>query len=133
MKLNIPGPNLLDFTAVLLLIGAASWYFSTPEMVDRGASPLVYDSEGNTYASMRCVREKSTRHLFTKTRDRFELRDSVEIFEWRQLHRYAKEVRTGRLVEYTMPEPDPVCTATAGFVDIVPRWNYFFGGEVSQN
>lgn len=133
MKLNVPGANFLDFLAVALLVAAASWYFNTPEMVDRGASPLVYDSEGNTYASLRCVRERSTKHLFTRTRDRFELRDSVEIIDWDDLYRYAKPERTGRLVEYLLPEPDPTCTATLGFVEMVPRWDYFFGGRTTQN
>lgn len=129
MRLRFPKFGILDGLAASLLVFAASWYYVTPDFVERSVDPLVYDPASNSYASLRCIREKNTARLFTRNRDVFELLDSVELIAWSDLHHYAKPQRTGRLVEYQMPEPDAGCVAANGFVELVSRWEYHFGGS----
>jgi hypothetical protein len=127
MPIAIRWQTVLDTASAALLTGAAVWYFATPEIVERPLRPLVYDRDGNIYASLQCVTERNTAHLFTRSRVEPELKDSVELLEWNDLYRFAEETRTGRLVEYTLPAPDARCTESGGFVERVPRWDYFFG------
>jgi hypothetical protein len=129
MRLRWPKFGFLDGFAATLLIFAASWYFVTPDFVERSINPLVYDPASNSYASLQCVREKNASPLFTRNRDFAELKDGVEVVDWSDLYRYAKAERTGRLVEYRMPEPDAGCVAANGFVEMVSRWEYHFGGS----
>ena len=127
MGLEFPRQIVLDSASAMLIAGAAAWYFSTPDIVARPLRPLVYDRDGNTYASLQCVKERNTAHLFTRPGVQRELKESAEIVEWNDLYRYAREIRTGRLVEYLMPEPDQRCMGVDGFIEHVPRWDYFFG------
>jgi hypothetical protein len=127
MQIVIRWQTVLDTASAVLLAGAAVWYFATPEIVERPLRPLAYDRDGNIYASLQCITERNTSHLFTRSRVEPELKDSVELVEWNDLYGFAQETRTGRLVEYTLPAPDARCTETDGFVERVPRWEYFFG------
>jgi hypothetical protein len=127
IEIAIRWQTVLDTTSALLLTGAAVWYFATPEIVERPLRPLAYDRDGNTYASLQCVAERNTSHLFTRSRVEPELKDSVELVEWNDLYSFAQETRAGRWVDYTLPAPDARCTETDGFVERVPRWDYFFG------
>jgi hypothetical protein len=127
IEIAIRWQTVLDTTSALLLTGAAVWYFATPEIVERPLRPLAYDRDGNIYASLQCITERNTSHLFTRSRVEPELKDSVELVEWNDLYSFAQETRTGRLVEYTLPAPDARCTEIDGFVERVPRWDYFFG------
>ncbi len=112
-----------------LMVCAALWYFTTPEVVERKLTPLVYERDGNTYASMQCVREGNTAHRFMVSNSRRELKETAQLLEWNDLYQFAVDSRTGRLVEYILPEPDPRCVKANGFVEIVTRWEYFFGGK----
>ena len=127
MRIAFPRQTVLDTASAVLVSGAVVWYFATPEIVERPLSPLAYDRDGNTYASLQCVKEQNTEHLFTRSRAGRELKDSVDLLEWNDLYRFAQETRTGRLVEYTLPEPDARCAKVGGFHGHVPRWDYFFG------
>jgi hypothetical protein len=103
----------LDAVSAALFASAAVWYFATPEIVERPLRPLAYDRDGNVYASLQCITERNT--------------DSVELVEWNDLYSLAQETRAGCWVDYTLPAPDPRCTEIDGFVERVPRWDYFFG------
>jgi hypothetical protein len=127
IEIAIRWQAVLDAASVALLAGAAVWYFATPEIVERPLRPLAYDHDGNTYASLQCVTERNTTHLFTRSRVERELKDSVELIEWNDLYRFAEETRAGRWIDYTLPAPDARCTETGGFAELVPRWDYFFG------
>ena len=127
MRIAFRWQTALDALSATLLVGAAAWYFSTPEIVERPLRPLVYDRDGNVYASLQCVDERNTAHLFTRSRVEPGLKDSAELVEWNDLYRFASATQTGRLVEYTLPSPDARCMEVDGFVELVPRWDYFFG------
>jgi hypothetical protein len=127
MRIAFRWQTALDAASAALLASAAVWYFATPEIVERPLRPLAYDRDGNIYASLQCVTERNTSHLFTRSRVEPELKDSVELVEWNDLYRFAQEMRAGRWVDYTLPAPDARCTETDGFVERIPRWDYFFG------
>jgi hypothetical protein len=127
IEIAIRWQTVLDTTSALFLAGAAVWYFATPEIVERPLRPLAYDRDGNIFASLQCITERNTSHLFTRSRVERELKDSVELVEWNDLYSFAQETWTGRLVKYTLPAPDARCTEIDGFVERVPRWDYFFG------
>jgi hypothetical protein len=105
----------LDFFAASLTIFIASAYFVMPAQVERGVDVVLYEPAINSYASIQCIRDKTTRYQFTQSRDVLELRSSVRVLHHSQLGFYAK------------PQPDAGCLAAHGFVERVPRWDYFFG------
>jgi len=107
--------GLLDFFAASLLIFVVSIYLILPPQVERGVHFVVYDAASNSYASMRCILEKTTRTRFTQTRDLPELLSSVRVVNHADLN------RVGR------PQPDAECYAARGFTESVTRWEYFFG------
>jgi hypothetical protein len=129
MRVTLKWRRTGDIVAGALLFSAALWYFLTPEIVERKLTPLVYDRDGNTYASLQCVREGNTAHRFLVSNARPELKDSAELLEWNDLYQFAIGARTGRLVEYVLPEPDPRCVKVNGFTETVTRWEYFFGSK----
>jgi len=95
IEIAIRWQTVLDTASAALFAGAAVWYFATPEIVERPLRPLAYDRDGNIYASLQCVTERNTAHLFTHSRVEPELKDSVELVEWNDLYRFAQETRTG--------------------------------------
>jgi hypothetical protein len=105
----------LDFFAASLLIFVTSCYFILPLQLERSVDYVVYDATSNSYASIRCIQEKTTRARFTQTRDVPELLSSVRVMS------YADLGRLGR------PQPDAGCYAARGFTETVTRWEYFFG------
>lgn len=107
--------GFLDFFAGSLLLFVASAYFVMPRQVDRAVDWVVYESSANTFASLRCIRDRTTKYLFTQTRDVLELRSSVRLVHQAELDRFGK------------PQPDAACYAAGGFVEKVSRWEYFFG------
>lgn len=107
--------GFLDFFAASLLIFVVSSYLVMPRSMERAVDLLVYEPVNNSYASFRCIEEKTTKHQFTQTRDVLELRNSVRVIRHADL---------GRLVK---PQPDAGCYAARGFVEQVSRWDYFFG------
>lgn len=107
--------GFLDFFAASLFAFVLSAYFILPYQVERGVDLVVYEASNNSYASIRCIREKTTRHQFTQSRDVPELRPSVRIVHYSELDRYSR------------PQPDAGCFAARGFVESVSRWEYFFG------
>ena len=127
MRVTLGWQRVGDVLAGALSIGAALWYLLTPEIVERKVTPLVYDRDGNTYASLQCVRDGNTAHRFFISNGQRELNQSSELVEWNDLYQFAIGTRTGRLVEYVLPEPDPRCAKVNGFVEFVSRWEYFFG------
>lgn len=104
-----------DVFAASLLAFVIAAYLILPKQVERGVDFVVYDSRNNSYASFRCIAEKTTKHQFTLSRNVPELRDSVRVLHHRELDRLHH------------PQPDAVCYAAKGFVESVPRWEYFFG------
>jgi hypothetical protein len=108
-------PGFLDFFAASLLVLVVSAYQVLPHQVERAVDHLVYDPSSNSYASFRCIRERTTQHQFTPSRDVPELRSSVRVVHRSALDRYAK------------PQPDAVCYAARGFVEPVSRFEFFFG------
>ncbi|MBX3515143.1 MAG: hypothetical protein KF826_02615 [Xanthobacteraceae bacterium] len=107
--------GFLDFFAGSLLLFVASAYFVMPRQIDRAVDWVVYESSANTFASLRCIRDRTTKYLFTQTRDVLELKNSVRLVRQAELDRFGK------------PQPDAACYAVGGFVEKVPRWDYFFG------
>lgn len=107
--------GFLDFFAASLLIFVVSVYLILPHKVERSVDLVVYESANNSYASIRCLRERNTQYQFTQSRDLLELKHSVRIVNHADLGRYGR------------PRPDPVCFAARGFVEEVSRFEYFFG------
>lgn len=107
--------GFLDFFAASLLIFVVSAYFVMPKQIERGVDWVVYEPSINSYASIRCIRDKTTKHQFTQSRDIPELRGSVQLIRYDELRRYFR------------PQPDADCYAARGFTEAVPRWEYFFG------
>jgi hypothetical protein len=128
MQIAFRWQTVLDAVSAALFASAAVWCFATPEIVERPLRPLAYDRDGNVYASLQCITERNTTHLFTHSSVEPELKDSVELVEWNDPYSFAQEsLRAGRWVEYTLPAPDARCTEIGGFNERVPRWDYFFG------
>ena len=107
--------GFLDFFAGALLIFVVSLYLILPPEVERGVDVVVYDAASNSYASIRCIQERTTKNRFTQTRDLPELLSSVRVVS------HADLSRLGR------PQPDAGCFAARGFTETVTRWEYFFG------
>ncbi len=107
--------GFLDVLAASLLLFVVSSYFVTPKQIDRPVEHVVYDPSRNSFASFRCLEERTTAHLFTQSRDVLELRASVRVVRLTDLYRYAT------------PQPDAKCYAARGLVEAVPRSEYFFG------
>jgi hypothetical protein len=107
--------GFLDYFAASLLIFAASIYLVLPRQIDRVVDVVFYEASSNSYTSYRCIQDKTTKHLFTQSRDVRELRASVTMV------RYAELNRLGH------PQPDPACQAARGFTEPVTRFEYFFG------
>lgn len=105
----------LDFFAASLLIFVVSIYTILPSQMERSVDLVVYEPANNSYASIRCIQEKTTRHQFTQNRDVPELRSSVRLIGYSELKRYWK------------PQPDAGCFAARGFTETVTRFEYFFG------
>lgn len=108
-------PGFADFLAASLLLFVVAGYLILPKQVERAVDYVIFDPASNSFASFRCIREKTFRYPFTVSRDVPELRASVRIVHHSDLDRYGK------------PQPDPACYAANGFVERVPRWEYFFG------
>lgn len=107
--------GFLDYLAGSLLIFVIAAYLILPAKVERGVDLVAYDPMINSYTSLRCLQEKTTKYQFTQTRDVLELKNSVRVV------RLADLSRQGR------PQPDAGCHAARGFVDEVSRFEYFFG------
>jgi hypothetical protein len=107
--------GLLDFIAGSLTIFVVSVYLILPPQIERGVDFVVYDAKSNSYASLRCIQERTTKNRFTQTRDLPELLSSVRVVS------HADLGRLGR------PQPDSACYAARGFTETVTRWEYFFG------
>jgi hypothetical protein len=107
--------GFLDFFAASLLIFVVSAYFVMPKQIERGVDWVVYEPSNNSYASIRCIRDKTTKHQFTTSREVPELRGTVRLIRYEELRRYFR------------PQPDPACYAAHGFTEAVSRWDYFFG------
>ncbi len=107
--------GFLDFFAASLLAFVLGAYLILPREVERGVDLVVYEPANNSYASYRCLRDKTTKYQFTQSRDLMELKSSVRVVHHADLGRYGK------------PQPDAQCYAAKGFVESVPRWEYFFG------
>jgi hypothetical protein len=107
--------GFLDFFAASLLIFVVSLYLIMPRQIERVADLVVYEPATNSYASLRCIREKTTQYQFTQSRDVPELRSTVRVVDQAELRRYWK------------PQPDKGCYAAHGFTETVTRWEYFFG------
>ncbi|HMN52502.1 MAG TPA: hypothetical protein PKB01_10645 [Xanthobacteraceae bacterium] len=117
-RLKRPGLSsfgFLDFLAASLLIFVLSWYFVAPSTIERVVDWVVYEPANNSFASLRCIDERTTQYQFTKSRDVTELKDSVRLVRYADLERYAR------------PQPDAGCHAVRGFTDAVPRWEFYFG------
>lgn len=105
----------LDFFAASLLIFVTSCYFVMPLQLERRVDFVVYDATSNSYASIRCIQERTTRAKFTQTRDIPELLGSVRVVNHTDLGRLGR------------PQPDATCYAARGFTETVTRFEYFFG------
>jgi len=108
-------PGFLDFLAASLLIFTVSAYLILPQQMVRVVDLVVYEPADNSYASFRCLRDKTTKHLFTQTRDVLELKSSVRVVRHADLDRYGR------------PQPDGRCFAAKGFVEEISRFEYVFG------
>lgn len=107
--------GFLDVLACSLFIFVVAAYFVLPKQIERGVDYVVFDPASNSYTSFRCLRERTTRNVFTLSRDVLELKSSVRVVHHSELERLGK------------PQPDGACYAARGFVDTVSRWDYFFG------
>lgn len=107
--------GLLDFFAASLLIFVISVYLVLPKQIERMVDVVFYDPSINSYASYRCIQDRTTKHRFTQSRDVRELRASVRVVHYAELNWLGR------------PQPDAGCFAAKGFTETVTRWEYFFG------